>query len=236
MRRFFSFSAAVCVMLLGVSNSHAADHIDSPTAVATPAADITDYFAWMTSDASSMNMVIAVNPFATTDSMWSDATVYAAHVSSMAGYGAEETPWKIMCRFYNADGTGIECWAGDEYLRGDPSDPAGIWSDSGKIRVYAGLRNDPFFFELAGFGNAVAAVIAAAPSLTFDDDGCPGVDAATSGVLVGLLTSSDDQGSPATDTLAGANVLALVIQVDTTLLNGGGDFLSTWAATYAIGE
>jgi len=213
----------------------AADHIDSPAAVNTPSADITDFYSWMTADASHLNMVLNVTPFATADSMWSDATVYAMHVSSMGEYGGAETKTQVLCRFYKADGTGIECWADDEYVAGDPSDPAGLASDSGKLKVFAGLRNDPFFFELVGFGNAVAAVIDAAPNLTFDADMCPVLDDATSATLIGLLTSGKD-GAPASDTLAGANVLSLVVQLDKTTVNAGGDFLATWAATHALAQ
>jgi len=235
MKRFMVIGVTAFAMLFGIWNANAADHIDSPAPIATPAADITDYFAWMTPDATHVNLVMTVSPFATAESQWSDAVVYAMHVSSMEGYGGEETASQLICRFYNADGTGVECWMGDEYVAGDPSDPAGIWSESGMVRVYAGLRNDPFFFELNGFNNAVSTVIGAASSLEFDDEGCPAVDEATSGVLVGQLQSGAD-GAEASDTFAGANVLALVVQIDKSLVNGGGQFLSTWASTHAIAE
>jgi len=236
MKRFMGISAVSFGMLFCIWNANAADHIDSPAPIATPAADITDYFAWMTPDATHVNLVMTVSPFATADSQWSDAIVYAMHVSSMEGYGAEDVEKsQLICRFYNADGSGVECWMGDEYVAGDPSDPAGIWSESGMIRVYAGLRNDPFFFEFTGFQNAVSTVIGAASSLEFDDEGCPAVDEATSGVLVGQLQSGAD-GAEASDTFAGANVLALVVQIDKSLVNGGGQFLSTWASTHAIAE
>ncbi|MFT5433755.1 MAG: hypothetical protein ACI9OJ_004463 [Myxococcota bacterium] len=231
--RFIALCAAAS--LLAAPTAFAADHIDAPAASVSPSADIGDFFAWMTSDATHLNMAVTVNPFATAESMWSTATVYAMHVASMASYGGDATNHQLLCRFYKADGTGIECWAGGEYVSGDPTDPAGISSASGKIKVFAGLRNDPFFFELTGFQNAVKTVTEAAPSLTFDDDGCPAVPADTAAAIVGMLQSGSE-GAPASDTLAGANVLALVVQVDKTLVNDGGDFLAAWAATHAMAQ
>ncbi|MEN9581807.1 MAG: hypothetical protein RJA70_4816, partial [Pseudomonadota bacterium] len=51
------------VALLGTtalisSTVWAADHIDSPAAVAEPAADITDLYAWMDADAKHLNLVL----------------------------------------------------------------------------------------------------------------------------------------------------------------------------------
>ncbi len=226
----FVTSALIVVCAAG-GTALAADHIDSPAAIAEPTADLTDFYAWMSDDASSLNMVMGMHPFATADSRFSDAVTYAFHVGSTTGYGEAEQSTDVICRFYDS-GSKIECWAGDEYLTGDPSDPAGLTSDSGKLRVFAGLRNDPFYFELTGFTNAVKTVVEAAPSLSFDDDMCPVLDAETAGAIVGLLSSGND-GAPASNTLAGANVLALVVQVDKSVVNSGGPLLAAWASTHA---
>jgi hypothetical protein len=208
----------------------AADHTDSPAATAEPSADITDVYTWMTPDAEHVNLVMNVAPFSAADASFSDAITYVFHVNSAMGYGMEATETTVACQFYDTDA--IECWVGDNYLTGDPSDPAGITSEDGSIRVFAGPRDDPFFFELTGFTNAVAAVVAAAPALGADDAGCPNVDAETSGVLVGLLQSGTD-GAAASDTLAGANVLSLVVQVDKSALTAGGPLLGVWGSTHA---
>lgn len=208
----------------------AADHADAPAAASEPLADIADLYAWMTPEADKLNLVITVAPFATQETAWSDAVVYAFHVGSSMGYGMAGAEATILCKFY--DPTHIECWAGDEYVTGAVGDAAGLTSDGGGLKVFAGLRDDPFFMELTGFQNAVGAVIEAAPNLAFDAAGCPAVDEATSAVLVGALTSGND-GAPASDTLAGANVMALVVQVDKALVTSGGPLLSVWASTHA---
>jgi len=222
-------SIALFTLLVG-GPALAADHIDSPATTAEPAADLTDFYAWMSNEASMLNMAIGTHPFATGESRFSDAAMYAFHVGSTTGYGEAEQTTDVICRFYRS-GAMIECWAGDEYVTGDPSNPAGISSDSGKLRVFAGLRNDPFYFELTGFQNAVKTVVSAAPSLSFDDNMCPVLDADTAGSIVGLLQSGND-GAPASNTLAGANVMALVVQVDKSVVNSGGPLLAAWASSH----
>src|SRR5262245_59039459 len=52
----------------------AADHQDSPTAMTNePTADITDLYAWMTSDATKLNLVAAVDSDAGEEATFSDA-------------------------------------------------------------------------------------------------------------------------------------------------------------------
>lgn len=208
----------------------AADHLDSPAAVSEPAADITDLYAWTNDNASKVNLVLNVTPFAGTNAAFSDAVQYVIHVNSSGGFGQPQTQTLIMCQF-DAAGV-IECWAGDdEYLKGDTSTETGLVSESGKLRVFAGLRNDPFFFELTGFQEAVKIVVGAADGLTFDAAGCPELDEQTATTLVNQLQSGAG-GAAASDTFAGANVLSLVVQVDKSLVTAGGPVLGVWASTH----
>ncbi|MCH9680014.1 MAG: DUF4331 domain-containing protein [Deltaproteobacteria bacterium] len=209
----------------------AADHLDGPAATADPTADITDFLAWMSPDTARLRMALDVVPFAGVDAAFSDAVGYVFHVGSAPAFGGATQEVEILCAFYSA--TQLECWLGDEYVVGDASDPAGITSESGALRVFAGPRNDPFFFEFGGFGAAVEAVKAAAPSLEFDADGCPALDEATANAVVGLL-QSNPRGGPAQDTFAGANVMALVVEVDVDLVNGGGPVLAAWGSTHQL--
>ncbi len=79
----------------------AADHIDSPAATADPSADITDLYAWMSPDAAMLNLALGVNPFAGGDAQFSDATQYAFHINSSAGYGEAQTETVVQCQFYD---------------------------------------------------------------------------------------------------------------------------------------
>lgn len=222
-----ALSAAVVVPAISL----AADHIDSPAAVADPSGDITDLFAWMSSDASKVNLVLNVSPFAGTDSTFSDALQYVFHVNSSSGYGEAQTETLIICQF---DSAGVaECWAGaDNYAKGDASGEQGITTSTGAMKVFTGLRNDPFFMEFTGFTNAVSTVVGAAAGLTFDAEGCPALDEPTSSLLVGQLQSGLN-GAAATDTFAGANVLSIVVQVDKEVVTPGGSIVSVWASTHS---
>lgn len=207
----------------------AADHIDSPATTAEPTADITDVYAWMDGDAEKLNLIMNVHHMAGADAAFSDAVSYVLHVNGSTGYGEEQTETQIICRFYSAEK--LECWAGSEYVEGDPSDPAGILSDGEMLRVFAGRRDDPFFFELVGFQETVKAVVAAAPSLDFVK-GCPTLEPATATALVAQLQHGAD-GADASNTFAGSAVLSLVFQVDKALITSGGPVVAVWGSTHA---
>ena len=105
-------------------------------------------------------------------------------------------------------------------------------SSSGKLRVFAGLRDDPFFFNFAGFNAAVTTVKAVKNSLTFDAHGCPALSAGQVSTLGRQLsTNPATDGGAAVNGLAGANVLALAIEIDTSLLTAGGPIVGVWAST-----
>jgi len=218
---------------LASAPAEAADHLDSPGAQVDTTADITDVFGWMNADTSKLNLIMNVAPMAS-GAAFGTAVQYVFHVNSgtgLAALGAAQTETLIICQFYASDG--IECWANGDYLVGDPSNTAGVVSTGGGMRVFAGLRNDPFFMEFAGFGETVSAVLAAAPGLTPDANGCYPLDMGTSNTLVGLLQGSANGSGMAVDTFAGTNVLSLVIELDKTMVNGGGDILGVWASTHA---
>lgn len=212
--------------------SLAADHGDAPPA-ADGVGDITDVYAWMTDDASKLNLVLAVGSGADEGTRFSNAVTYVFHVSSAAGFGQRQQSTNILCKF--ADSVNIECWGGGEYVAGDPSSPDGITSASGGLKVFAGLRDDPFFLEYTGFLNAVttATAEAAAGRVMVDAEGCALLTPEQQTALVGLLTSGTD-GAPASNTFAGQNVMALVVQVDKNLVNAGGPILGVWGSTHAL--
>ncbi len=221
-------AAVAMAAVLGVK-LWAADHKDGPAVTADPAGDIADTYGWMSADKSKVTLVMDVYPNAPAGSKFSDQVLYVFHVNSMATYGAAPTETKIICGFTAAQS--ITCWVGNnEMVTGDASAPAGIASTSGKTKVFAGLRDDPFFFNLTGFKATAAAVTAAASSLTFDATGCPQLDATTSTALVTQLGHGTSGAAPAND-FAGQNIQSIVIEVSTSLLTPGGKILGVWAST-----
>ncbi len=232
-------AAVAALAMLAPDGASGADHTDSPNASAEPSADIGDFYAWMSGDGSDVNMIITVNPFAGAATQFPTSTQYVFHTNSRPAFGmAVAETNDVVCQFYDVNA--IECWVLDNdgnvaaYVEGDPSNPSGLTNAAGNLRVYAGVRNDPFFFELGGFAATGTLVRGAAGSLTFDMGNCPQLDMATSNAVVSTLTTNDGDGTSAPeDDLAGTNVLALVVQIDESLVNTGGDIVGAWAATHA---
>lgn len=204
--------------------ANAADHSDSPSVMSEPTADITDVYAWMNGDKLALVMNV---PRA---AMWSDAVQYVLHVDSGPAYGMASTQTDILCRFDASQM--IECWLGDgdDYAMGDASDEAGLMSRNGMFKVFAGPRDDPFFFNATGFTETISTVIGAAGGLTFDAAGCPALDMDTSNALVGLLMTEPD-GSAAMDDFTG-DVLSIVVEVDRAAVTAGGPVVGVWASTH----
>lgn len=229
--------ACALAVALGGSSAFAADHLDGPKVKMDPATDITDIYTWVESD--KLLLVLNVSPLATNESKFSDAVQYAFHVESSAGFGMAGQSKDIVCSF-DADQM-IDCMVGDpgakvdDQVKGDASKADGLASDSGMLKVFAGLRADPFFFNLEGFNDAVATVKTAAPTLTFDGAGCPNVNAQTSMLLVGMLQGTNMGAAPAEDFFAMVNVLSIVLEVDKSLVTGGGSTLAVWGSTHAKG-
>jgi Domain of unknown function (DUF4331) len=227
---------AAVALLAVTSLTRAADHRDAPDVqvAANIAADINDVYTWMTEDASKLNLAMTVFPAADKNAQFSDAVQYVFHVNSSKGFGMAQTETLIMCTFA-ADQT-VQCWAGDEYVTGDASAEKGLTSESGALKVFAGLRDDPFFFNLDGF-NAAAALVQNAGAIPDEDpaDGCPDVPPEVAGTIVGQLGAAPDSQDPetATDFFAGLNTLAIVVQVDKELVSGGGPILAVWGSTNA---
>lgn len=208
-----------------IGGPRAADHIDGPQAAADPAADITDVFSWMSSDASHVFLVMGIGRNVATTFQFSDQIHYVFHTSSQPSFGGSpKTDVDVICQFTVSQI--IQCWAGnDEYVTGDASSTAGLASASGKFLVFAGVRNDPFFFNLTGFKATAVAVETAASGLTFDAAGCPALSPTQANALGTLLTTG-------TDDFANFNIGAIVVSVDKSVLTRSGTILSVWGATH----
>lgn len=208
---------AIALGLAAVSLSaplaQAADHADGPAVTVAPSTDIADMYAWMDSGATNLNMVMTVYPSADkVIAKFSTTALYVFHVMAKAspsdsGNYAEVT---VVCSFDAAQT--VQCWAGDnEYVTGNGNTPSGLVSRSGKFRVFTGLRNDPFFYNLNAFNNTVALV---KPLLNGAKDtaGCLTLTAANQLAIRTALST------PVNDAYVGKNVLAIVVQVDKTLV------------------
>jgi len=221
-----TLGAAIAVALSALvwSSARAADHADGPATTAEPAADIDDVYVWMSGSTADINLVMTVGRDVPSTFKLSDRVQYVFHTTSHSAFGQPASAEvNVICQFDAS--SRVQCWAGNsEYVEGDASNTNGIQSKSGKLKVYTGIRNDPFYFNLTGFQNVAKTVGTVAPSLTFDAAGCPAVDSATSSALVtGLRTGGD--------TFATFSAYAIVITLDKTLLTTGGPIVSVWGST-----
>jgi hypothetical protein len=250
--------AAATSATLVATRGHAADHLDAPafqTATANHMADINDVYAWMTSDASKVNLVMTVSPADDSSRHFGPSVQYVFHVNEYAGatneaaYGTTPTEHRVICTF--ASDTSAQCWIAtgttvSDYVKGDPTATGGITSADGKVRLFAGRRSDPFFFNLAGFKKAVqtidtacgAPTMACPGALPKNAAGCPTLPATTVGPIAAQLSTT--QTSPIApcaanqpDCFANFDVHAIVLQIDkTALLGTGHHLLSVWGSTH----
>jgi len=232
--------------LLATQVGHAADHLDSPTLATMPMADINDVYSWM--DGTRLNLAMTISPVDVDTRTFGPAIQYVFHVHSKTGIGVgvqgTGTETRVICTFML--NTSAQCWVTDaagevkDYITGDPSTTAGTSSISGKIRLFAGKRSDPFFFNLQGFRAAIAAVKAAVPTITLDAAGCPNnltnpqVQAVAANL--GGLVATPSPPCPANqlDCFANLNVKVILVQLDKSLVTvGPNTAVGVWASTHA---
>lgn len=212
--------------LLGAGSARAIDHQDAPGAAATPATDIADLFGWMSSDGSKVILAMTVHPSAPGGAKFATDAMYVFHTSSQAALTSTSAVLvDIVCGF--DDNQRISCMVGDPSvtLSGDAATPTGLALSNGKLKVFAGLRRDPSFISIPNFeamkSAAKAALVSASPA---DPAGCKATPGKTAVTALGTM--------PATNTFGATNVLALVMEVDRTLLSKGGPILAVWGATH----
>lgn len=229
-RRSPSFAALPLVLFAALTvPARASDHLDSPTTVANPAADIGDVYAWMSPDGRQLNLAMTVQGHA-----FSDRLDYVLHVDSGRVFGHTTASTAILCRFSAA--SAVECKVGTaDSASGDPTNPAGLEGVNHRFRVYAGLRDDPFYNNIKGllgaYGAASAAIKAGAST---DVSGCAHFDEATAKKIREQMGSTD--GGPAQNFLYNWSASAIVIAVDLDLVSKGGKLLAVWGTTGTPGK
>jgi hypothetical protein len=225
--------AGLVIAAVLAGRGHAADRAVSPVAApgVTPMADITDVYAWISSPPTNLRLVMDVSPEDDGSHSFDPSVLYVFHLTSKAGSrgvdvtGGTETD--VICRF--ASNTSVQCWvtsAGTmkDYVTGDPSSPAGVTSMSGKVKVFAGRRSDPSSFNVSGFTMAVPIFTNLLNGGGLDMAGCPAIPDG-SGLRNTLATGSDS--------FATTNVMAIVVQIDKSLVNvDTNKIVGVWGSTH----
>lgn len=222
---------------MAAPSAFAADHSDGPAASKDPTADITDLFAWQVAKTASTTaktyFVLDLGTKVPTTEKFSDSVKYVFHTTSAAKYGATtKTPLDIIVTFSTAQA--ISVWVGPKLVvSGDASKTAGLASADGKVKAFAGVRDDPFFFNLTGFKDVAAIVHGVATGATPPafDDGCPIISADTANNVLVPGLKGPTEGGASSNFFAGFNVLSIVLELDTTLVTAGGPIVGVWAST-----
>jgi hypothetical protein len=225
----FAWVSAVAFCAFLAPQVFASDHLDSPATVANPAADIADVYAWTSADGRQLNLVMTIQGHG-----FSDRVKYVLHIDSGKAFGHTTASTPIACSF--AAAKAARCTVGTvDSASGDPTDPSGLTGKNHRFRVYAALRDDPFYNNvkglLAAYQTANTAIKKGAP---VDGAGCAHFDPATAKTLLDQMSHTD--GGPAQNLLYNWTVSAIVVSVDLTAVATGGKLLAVWGTTSVAGK
>jgi hypothetical protein len=191
--------------VLAMGAAHASDHLDTPTVIANPQADIGDIYAWMAPDGQRLDLVMDIVGHG-----FSDRLDYVFHIDSGPRHGKTTATVTITCRFPEP---------GRADCKGAPG-----------LQIFAGPRDDPFFNNVKGTRAAYqVAASALEAGARKDAAGCPMLDPGAVAALRERWRHTD--GGPATNFLAGWPTSALVLSVDRAAAAKGGPLLAVWGAT-----
>ena len=215
--------ALIAVALATVGPTRGADHRDSPGVEGDPAADLADIYAFRSPE-NSDNLVVAMTvngltapPENATRNFATDVTyninvdimddgVLAADATVNVTFSGDPLEFTLSVEALGVSITGLVTPPS-----ADPTAPDPIITESGGIKVFAGQRDDPFFFDLVGFNAFVAGPYVPAEGLRAEGE------------------------TPAADTFAGTNVSAIVIELPITALTGAATsdtgIIKAWAST-----
>jgi hypothetical protein len=227
--RLWQLFAALLLSAVFAATASASDHLDSPATVANPQADIADVYAWTSLDGKHLNLAMTVQGHT-----FSDKIEYALHVDSGKVFGHTSASTTIQCRF--AAASAVTCQLGNaDSASGDPTNPAGLLGRNHRFRVYAALRDDPFYNNIKGLlGAYQTASTAIKNGAAVDVAGCARFDEATGNAIRDQMGHTE--AGVAQNFLYNWTVSAIVISVDLSAVSKGGKLLAVWGTTSIAGR
>ena len=213
--------ALVLLAAAGIRPAAASDHLDTRTVIQDPRADIGDVFAWIAKDGKRLNLVMTV-----VGHSFSPDLTYRFHIDSGPAFDRTTTTMAISCRMPSA--TLIDCKGANDFAIGNASQADGIESRGGHFRLFAGIRDDPFYNNVRGTRDAYQeAAKAIANGTGKDPSGCWQFTKDSSQSILDRWRHTD--GGAAKNFLAGWTPASLVVSVDLDEVTGGGPVLAVWA-------
>jgi hypothetical protein len=212
-------------LLIGVTTpAYPSDHLDSPSVIADPRTDIGDLYAWTSTNGRQLNLVMTI-----VGHSFSNEIEYIFHVDSGKRFGKTTATTAIVCKFKSMKAADCRVGKADR-VTGDASSIAGLAGRNGRFRVFAGLRDDPFFNNVKGSRDAFDYAAAELRSSTqLDKAGCPLFGAAETQEILSRWKHTNH--GPAQNFLSGWTPASIVVSVDLAVLNKGGNLLAVWAET-----
>lgn len=143
--------------LLASASTWAADHLDGPLVAGDRAADINDVYAFINpNDSGELILVATLFPIADETSQFSDAVEYRFNIENTAAPLTAGSDVLIGCRAMGKNKRqSMRCSLdGTETVAGKLNE-VNI-NESGDLRLFAGLRDDPFYFDLVAFQETLA--------------------------------------------------------------------------------
>lgn len=213
MKRLKMVFASASIAIIGLLMM-SADHIDAPS-VAGSTSDIADFYAFASKE-NSQNMIFAVtlqgllSPNTTSAASFDENVLVEINIDNN-GDNVEDKVIQLIPRdgkmyaFGPFDATSSDLTStinsGLTPMEVDitPYSGTAIIGSQGTSKLFAGPRDDPFFFDLGAYTS----------------------------ILAGTAGGFSD---PGTDTFAGTNVLAIVVEVPKSSL-GSGSTINTWTET-----
>lgn len=149
--RLAAAGAALVILTIGAAPflASAADHLESPNAKANHALDLTDVYAFDASSSTKTVLVANVNPLAgvVSGTRFATDSSYRFNIDRNGDFVADDV-YKVT---FGPTSHGKQSLTlrkdGDILLRGK----TGQSNVGGGAKIYAGVRDDPFFFDLTSF-------------------------------------------------------------------------------------
>jgi hypothetical protein len=151
-------AATMAVLSVG----RASDHLDGTRVTADPQGDIADVFAFTSpEDPSHVVLAMTVTPFATDASTFAPQVDYAfrvQRVDALSPLTLDGVALDVVCTFDSGAPQTVTCTGPAGLHASAPVGGGG--SAPGPMRVFAGLRSDPAFFDRQGALATVATGVA----------------------------------------------------------------------------
>lgn len=150
--RIASMAVAALILAVGLAplGVGAADHLDAPTVSANGATDITDVYAYSSNDSTKSILIANVNPGA--GALPNSTTSFGTGVQyniTVDTNGDASPDITYLLRFTAGNPQGVTIWKnGTLWGSGTTGKPIVL---KGGTKLWAGLRDDPFFFDLDAF-------------------------------------------------------------------------------------